>query len=92
MAPRYRPIRKNESGLPFSRDQGSASSVGYGGGADGKATLSPTLSSLSTAGARVGYALENRLFFATGGFDVTNEKAADELSPNCLGTGTDTGK
>ena len=91
----------------------SGGTINFTGAPIGAATLSPTLSSLSTARARVGYALENWLFFATGGFDVTNEKsnltgpvgflcgtapstvpriAADELSPNCLATGTDTGK
>ena len=53
----------------------SSGAINFNGAPIGTATLSSTLSSVSTARARVGYALENWLFFATGGLAVTNEKS-----------------
>jgi outer membrane immunogenic protein len=51
----------------------SRGAVNFNGAPVGTATLSSTLSSVSTARARVGYALENWLFFGTGGLAVTNQ-------------------
>ena len=54
----------------------SGGTINFTGASIGAATLSPALSSLSTArAARVGSAPENWLFFATVGFDVTNEQS-----------------
>lgn len=45
----------------------------FNGAQIGTATLSSTLSSVSTLRTRVGYAADNWLFYVTGGLAVTNE-------------------
>jgi outer membrane immunogenic protein len=65
-----------EADIDWSNITGSSSgTINFNGAPIGTATLSSTLSSVSTAKARVGYALDNWLFFATGGLAVTNEKS-----------------
>lgn len=65
-----------EADIDWANITGSSSgAINFNGAPIGTATLSSTLSSVSTARARVGYALENWLFFATGGLAVTNEKS-----------------
>jgi outer membrane immunogenic protein len=51
----------------------SKGNVFFNGAPIGTATLSSTISSVSTARARVGYALDNWLIFGTGGLAVTNQ-------------------
>jgi len=63
-----------EADIDWAHINGSSSgAVSFNGFPIGTATLSSTLSSVSTARARVGYALDNWLFFITGGLAVTNE-------------------
>jgi outer membrane immunogenic protein len=63
-----------EADIDWARINGSSSgTVSFNGFPIGTATLSSTLSSVSTARTRVGYALDNWLFFITGGLAVTNE-------------------
>jgi outer membrane immunogenic protein len=50
--------------------------MSFNGAPIGTATLSSSLSSISTARARIGYALDNWLFYATGGLAVTNETSS----------------
>jgi outer membrane immunogenic protein len=65
-----------EADIDWANISGSSSgAINFNGAPIGAATLSSTLSSVSTARARVGYALDNWLFFATGGLAVTNEKS-----------------
>ena len=66
-----------EADIAWAHINGSSNgTISFNGAPIGTATLSSTLSSISTARARVGYALENWLFFATGGLAVTNETSA----------------
>lgn len=63
-----------EADIDWAHINGSSTgTVSFNGFPMGTATLSSTLSSVSTARARVGYALDNWLFFVTGGLAVTNE-------------------
>jgi outer membrane immunogenic protein len=63
-----------EADIDWAHINGSSSgTVSFNGSPIGTATLSSTLSSISTARARVGYALDNWLLFATAGLAVTNE-------------------
>jgi outer membrane immunogenic protein len=63
-----------EADIDWAHINGSSTgTVSFNGFPIGTATLSSTLSSVSTARARVGYALDNWLFFVTGGLAVTNE-------------------
>ena len=63
-----------EADIDWAHINGSSSgTVSFNGFPIGTATLSSTLSAISTARARVGYALDNWLFFITGGLAVTNE-------------------
>ncbi len=63
-----------EADIDWANITGSGTGpMSFNGAAIGTATLSSTLSSVSTARARVGYALDNWLFYVTGGLGVTNE-------------------
>ncbi len=63
-----------EADIDWAHINGSSSgTVSFNGAPIGTATLSSTLSSVSTARARVGYAIDNWLLFITGGLAVTNE-------------------
>lgn len=65
-----------EADIDWANITGSSSgTINFNGAPIGTATLSSALSSVSTARARVGYALDNWLFFGTGGLAVTNEKS-----------------
>ena len=65
-----------EADIDWANITGSGTGpVAFNGAPIGTATLSSSLSSISTARARVGYALDNWLFYATGGLAVTNEKS-----------------
>ena len=61
----------------------------FNGAQIGTATLSSTLSSVSTLRTRVGYAADNWLFYVTGGLAVTNEASNLTSSVGFVcGTGT----
>jgi outer membrane immunogenic protein len=63
-----------EADIDWANITGSSrGTVNFNGAPIGIATLSSTLSSVSTARARVGYALDNWLLFVTGGLAVTNQ-------------------
>jgi len=63
-----------EADIDWTNIVGSSSgTVSFNAVPIGTATLSSTVSSVSTARARVGYAAENWLFFITGGLAITNE-------------------
>ena len=65
-----------EADIDWANITGSATGpINFNGAPIGSATLSSTLSSISTARARVGYAYENWLFYATAGLALTNEKS-----------------
>ena len=66
-----------EADIDWANITGSGTGpVAFNGAPIGTATVSSSLSSISTARARVGYALDNWLFYATGGLAVTNEKSS----------------
>ncbi len=66
-----------EADIDWAKITGSGTGpVAFNGAPIGTATVSSSLSSISTARARVGYALDNWLFYATGGLAVTNEKSS----------------
>ena len=63
-----------EADIDWANIKGSSSgTVNFNGAPIGTATLSSTLSSISTARARAGYAYDNWLFFVTGGLAMTNQ-------------------
>jgi outer membrane immunogenic protein len=63
-----------EGDIDWARINASGSGpVAFNGFQIGTATLSSSLSSISTLRARVGYAYENWLFYGTGGLAATNE-------------------
>ncbi len=77
-----------EADIDWANINGSASGpMSFNGATIGTATLSSTLSSVSTARARVGYALENWLFYVTGGIAVTNETSKITTSTFVCSTG-----
>lgn len=66
-----------EADIDWAHITGSSSgTISFNGAPIGTATLSSTVSSVSTARARVGYALDNWLLFITGGLAITNESSS----------------
>jgi outer membrane immunogenic protein len=65
-----------EGDTDWTNSKGSASgTVFFHGAPVGIASISSTLSSISTFRTRIGYASDNWLFYGTGGVAVTNEKS-----------------
>ena len=66
-----------EADIDLANVTGSKSgSIAFNGFQIGTATLSCTVSSISTLRTRVGYAADNWLFYVTGGWAVTNEASS----------------
>jgi outer membrane immunogenic protein len=75
-----------EADIDWANISGSGHGSVFNNGAFvSQATISSTLSSISTARARIGYAYENILFYGTGGLAVTNQSST--LTAIGCGTG-----
>jgi len=66
-----------EGDIDWTHSSGSGrGTISFNGAPIGTATLSSTLSSISTLRTRIGYAVDNWLIYGTGGVAVTNEKSS----------------
>lgn len=66
-----------EGDIDWTNSTGSGrGNIFFNGGTRGQATLSSTVSSISTLRTRIGYAFDNFLFYGTGGIAITNEASS----------------